>query len=81
MQVASWQNSGSLGYQSVLSRPEGFYKGKSSVGQVQLLGSDCPFLSANHYENQNIKIKKNRSTLSFCRKSSLMCSWHLCSDK
>ena len=27
----------------------------------------CPFMSANHDENQNVKLNKKQSTLSFCR--------------
>ena len=40
-----------------------------AVGQARVLGSDVSFLSANHNENQNIKLNKNKSTLHFCRKS------------
>ena len=40
-----------------------------AVGQVLVLGSDVSFLSANHYENQNIKLNKNRSTPTFCGQS------------
>ena len=38
-----------------------------AVWQVLVLGQMCPFLSANHDENQNIKLNKNKSTLCFCR--------------
>ena len=40
-----------------------------SVGQVLVLGSNGPFLCVNHYENQNIKFNRNKSTLRFCRQS------------
>ena len=41
-----------------------------AIGQVVVLGSDVSlFLSANHDENQNIKLLKNKSTISCCRNS------------
>ena len=37
-----------------------------AVGHVVVLGSDSLFFSANHDENQNIKLNKNKRTLMFC---------------
>ena len=42
-----------------------------AVWQLLVLGSDVPdvpFLSANHCENENIELNKNKIALSFCRK-------------
>ena len=39
-----------------------------AVGQVLFLGLDVPFLSANHYGNQNIEPNKKHA-LTICKKS------------
>ena len=51
-----------------------------ALGQVLVLGSDVSF-SANHDENQNIKLSQKHKYPKHLYNNFLMCSWHLCSDK
>ena len=51
------------------------------LGLVVVLVHILPSFSTNQDENPNIKLNKNQKYPRLMQQVSLMCSWHMCSDK
>ena len=52
-----------------------------AVGQLMCWVQMCPSLSSLQDANQNIELNKNQKYPKLMYEVSVICSWHLCSDK
>ena len=52
-----------------------------AVWEMMVLGSNVSSLSSHLDANQNIKLNKNEKYPKVMHEVSVMCTWHLCSDK